>query len=57
MNLCQSLWRSILEDCLMAGAGMTKVGYRKWYNPLRWIVGKMYTKHIPPEDFFRCDKW
>jgi hypothetical protein len=42
-----------IADLLCYGTGITKHGARKWYNPLRWIIGRHYTKHIKLEDVFK----
>ena len=41
------------KDALVYGTGITKHGTRKWYNPLRYIKGRIYTKHIKLEDVFK----
>jgi hypothetical protein len=44
--------RKAMEDCLMYGTGILITGYRKWYNPMRWIKGLMYEKRVNPEKFY-----
>lgn len=47
----------IMEKCLSSsvkyGTGITKHGVRKWYNPLRWLKGKMYVKNVSLKEVFR----
>jgi hypothetical protein len=33
-------------DLMAYGSAAVLEGVRKWYNPMRWIKGKKYTKYI-----------
>ena len=35
------------KDTQGVGWGFVKSGRRRWWNPLRYILGKRYLKHIP----------
>lgn len=48
-----SMREQIIQDYLIYGIAITRLVWRKWYNPLRWILGKEYIQHIRPKDFWR----
>ena len=42
-----------IQDALLYGTGIKRCGVRKWYNPLRYIMGRMYQKHVTLKDVFK----
>jgi len=38
--------KNLFEDMIFYGIAVTKIGIRKWYNPLRWVFKKDYHKQI-----------
>ncbi len=53
MNLSNQIWKKLFEEMLVGGQGYMVTGYRKWWNPVGWFLGRVYTKRVPPEDFWR----
>lgn len=37
-----------MVDAFIYGLGIEKFIYRKWWNPLRWILGPVKVKRIKP---------
>ena len=33
--------------------GAVKNGYRKWWNPMRWVKGIVYIKYISPKKLYK----
>ena len=46
-------YRKFILDLLVHGKGICKYGTRKWYNPFRYIIGKIYCKHITLHEVFK----
>ena len=53
MNLTDEQKQKHLQQALMYGAAITKTGIRKWWNPLRYIKGRIYTKAVTLEEVFK----
>lgn len=41
-------YRRIFSTALLHGQAFTVCRDRKWWNPMRYILGKRYIKYIPP---------
>jgi hypothetical protein len=48
-NLVCDEFNRICTDLVQHGQIVTISGYRKWYNPMRWIKGIRYVKRINPK--------
>ncbi len=53
MKWYKSIWQLLFEDMLITGIGVASMRQRKWYNLLRYIIGKNYMKLVKPSDFWR----
>lgn len=42
-----------IKSALAYGTGIIKTGIRKWYNPMRWIKGKVYQKFVSLKEVFK----
>jgi hypothetical protein len=49
----KKLISKMLFNALKYGTGITKQGVRKWYNPMRYIKGRIYIKEVSLEDVFK----
>jgi len=45
--------RRVLTDAMRFGTACVKFGSRKWYNPLRYILGKHYQKRVDIRKVFK----
>lgn len=43
----------MVEGAFTYGTGITKTGLRKWYNPLRYIKGRIYTRNVTLREVFK----
>ena len=46
-------WKQLWHDLIISGHFYTMIGYRKWYNPMRYITGKTYIKRIDPKKVYK----
>jgi hypothetical protein len=44
--------RKLADDLMIYGTCVKIVGIRRWYNPMRWIKGKVFQKRIDPKDMY-----
>jgi len=49
----KQLMEKAIKQSLIYGTGIIKTGIRKWYNPLRYIKGKIYQKAITLREVFK----
>jgi hypothetical protein len=42
-----------LRNMFVYGTGITKTGVRKWWNPLRYIFGRLYQKNVTLKEVFK----
>ena len=47
--------RKAMKDALTYGQGCYERRRRKWYNPLRYIIGPMYSRWIPLRDMMAAE--
>jgi hypothetical protein len=45
--------QNVFNDMIYYGTAFTKFGIRKWYNPMRYILGRYYHKHINLRNVFK----
>lgn len=43
----------MMWDTIIYGTAVSKLGCRKWYNPVRWLKGKYYIKCINPGEVYK----
>ena len=53
VQCCKACSKKAKKDALMYGTGIVKQKLRKWYNPLRYILGKYYHQHIKLKEFYK----
>ena len=53
MILQSKVSMTVPSNAVIYGTGILKTGIRKWYNPMRWVKGKIYQKSVTFKKVFK----
>jgi hypothetical protein len=51
----KDFWKMTVDN-FVYGMSCIKTGTRKWYNPMKYIKGIVYHKHISPKKMYKEPK-